>query len=249
MFAVLFSSLLWAASLPPVCERTDDTAIEMLQEPHHRLDFGNQGGLIDGGVCWWHSRFERAAAYVAQFKPSRRKPSASEAKSICRKISRMQFVSIPGYANLNEFSHDYEDVIQNELNQWQIRDGFLNHAWVNGLSGTSHMEPGQLAIHMNKIVQKFRSHPYPMFLRLQIKGITSHAFVLVGVENITNGYALKVTDSNTPRHVVTQTYHKGTSALDDFGTEFVPYMDYNKDLKQILSNKKNYCKLAQRSRR
>lgn len=50
------------------------------------LAFGNSGGLLRNGVCWWHSRFTRAALYLVYFEPSKPKPDARTARKAIRSL-------------------------------------------------------------------------------------------------------------------------------------------------------------------
>src|SRR5438270_754213 len=61
------------------CSRTREDFLSAGFSPSQRLSFGNTGGIAHGGVCWWHSRFQRAAIYLTIFRPDLPKPSHRKA--------------------------------------------------------------------------------------------------------------------------------------------------------------------------
>jgi len=239
--SAIFLSTATSQATLQVCERSDADILNMLHDRDNRLTYGNQGGLLNGGVCWWHSRFERAASYLAEFRPELPKPSESEARKISLRLSHLKITQIPGYHNLAEFSKDHPDAIQKALNLWQIRDGFINQSWIFGLKGSSSLEPAQLEMHIKKIVQQFRDSPKPVFLMLQYPGIVAHSYLLLGVRDMENGYQLEVADSNYPGDVGVQNYYKGSSSLKNDGDHFVPYVGFNRDFKRVHTRRDEYC--------
>ena len=52
--------------------------INYSSETTNLMSFKNQGGLFNGGVCWWHSRFQRNIFYLSIFRPDLNKPLKSE---------------------------------------------------------------------------------------------------------------------------------------------------------------------------
>lgn len=222
-----------ANSIPDVCERNHSVALELLREPENRLAFENRGGFLGQGVCWWHSRFERAAAYLAEFRPDLSKPSRSEARRICNRLSHLKITMIPGYRNLGEFSEDYSDLIQKELNQWQIRDGLLNQAWRRGLAGKTRLSAAKLKTRVEKIITSFKKNPRPLFIKLQYPGITAHSHLLLNVHEANTGDPLfEVADSNRPQITMYERYSDGFS---------IPYIEYNRDFKTISKRTLRYC--------
>ena len=116
---VLALSSLTAIGAAPTADRASMAAqnfcAERSNDPHalqslisqrdNQLGFVNQGGLFGGGVCWWHSRFTRSAAYLAVFDPSLPRPSDEDAKKIISRLRDRKGVTlIPGFRNLFEFS-------------------------------------------------------------------------------------------------------------------------------------------------
>ena len=125
---------------------------EILLNPRTTLSFRNQGGLFGGGVCWWHSRFTRNAAYIVRFRPDLAAPTEAEAKKIIKSIRRAKkIVEVPGFDSLLDFSRRHGDLILRELEAWQRKDGFINQQWVAGLSGSSENKPEALERKMDDL--------------------------------------------------------------------------------------------------
>jgi len=239
--------------LASICAQDTQTFHQKLFDVQNRLALQNAGGLANGGVCWWHSRFQRAAWALAVFDPTQPKPDANQARAIIRSlIQRNTVVVIPGYDDLQLFTGDYRHLIQTELEQWQIRDGFLNQAWIRGISGRSSLSARALKSQMDKIYSRFTDATADqdvLWLLLQIKGIVSHASLLVGMTPTANGgYHLEMVDSNVPQGIVTYEYQNGDTSLtpdSPLGYEnsfsMVPYLGYDQDLTRIHRALRNYC--------
>ncbi len=93
-------------------DRSNDGYLkELILKQENQLGFENMGGLFNGGVCWWHSRFLRNATYLTYYRPDLEGPKdAKEAKELVSQIIKgNQVVMIPGFKNLhrkkNEVSH------------------------------------------------------------------------------------------------------------------------------------------------
>ncbi|MCF8058293.1 MAG: hypothetical protein K9K67_03295 [Bacteriovoracaceae bacterium] len=148
----------------------------ILQNDEMRMAFQNRGGLINGGVCWWHSRFQRNAAYLTIYKPDQPMPDVEEAKSIIKKIRfASEVVTIPGFSNFYEFSSYFRDEIQDRLDGWQRTDGFIMQQWVVGLAGSSETTPENMKDIMDDLYKQV-SLGDVVYQKLQIKGIVAHAW-------------------------------------------------------------------------
>ncbi|MBI2606775.1 MAG: hypothetical protein HYW49_11920 [Deltaproteobacteria bacterium] len=227
-----------------ICSRTPAEFQRMILDPDNRLAFQNDGGLLDGGVCWWHSRFQRAANYLAVFRPDRPKPTEDEAFRLALRLTQMnRVVEIPGYANLYEFSSDFEQVIQERLEFWQAWDGFVNQAWIRGLAGSTHMRAKKMAARMDRLYQEVEGSHRIVFQMLQLKGITSHSWLVAGMTRILNGYQLHVVDSNAPLVTRTFLYRYGDTTIysPSFKEYFVPYRGFTRDLRKIFRTIREYC--------
>jgi hypothetical protein len=97
-----------------------DFVKDLTLSSNNLMSFTNHGGLANGGVCWWHSRFQRNALYLTLYKPDLPKPNDEETRDIVAAIRAGDaVVEIPGYKNFAEFSKDKEAAIQRELEKWQ----------------------------------------------------------------------------------------------------------------------------------
>jgi hypothetical protein len=167
-------------------------------ELSNRLSFNNDGGLFNGGVCWWHSRLQRSAFYLASFNKHAPKPEPNELKSILRKLRYFKGkVVIPGFENFNQFSSYYNAEIQKLLNKWQIQDGFIYQQWIRGISGSPQdVSSTKYKNRMKSLFERFQKKSIIPWVMWQFKGITSHALLIVGMQKTAKGFVLEVIDSN-----------------------------------------------------
>ncbi len=235
-----------------------------LTKESNRLGFLNSGGLANGGVCWWHSRFLRNATYLVYFAPEKsipedtyvwktvpnpggkgsrsdRVPAPGSIKDILRRIKSGQgVVEVPGFANLDEFSRHFQDEIQDLLNQWQIEDGFIYQQWVRGLSGSSVVAPEQLEKIMNELHARLTDGEI-VYQKLQIEGITAHAWLVIDSQKTSSGYRITVVDSNYHRPQ-TYAYTKGdTSLYHDWYGAFTPYIEQTGEEARLLRIRNKIC--------
>lgn len=211
----------------------------ILKDPKNQLHFMNQGGIFEGGVCWWHSRFTRAAAYLAIFDPAQPKPNREEAKNIILTIrKRKDIVVIPGYRNLIEFSYDWGDEILDKLEDWQKSDSLTRFSWFNGMTKEKDLAPEKLEEKMDDLFERI-SRGEVVYQMLQMPGIVAHAWLAVGMVKTPFGYYVDAIDSNAPGQVVRFTYIKGTSKMDytidyrNTGYTFVPYTGHTKEERKL----------------
>ncbi|MFL5785932.1 MAG: hypothetical protein ACJ76H_15040 [Bacteriovoracaceae bacterium] len=225
------------------CEKrsSDPHALQtLITDYNNQLYFMNEGGLFGGGVCWWHSRFTRSALYLAVFDPSLPKPSDAEAREIIGRIrDRKGITLVPGFKNLRDFSLAYRDEIQHKLNDWQKSDGVLKAAWVQGLSGKPAVDAAQLEKIMDETYERVQKGEV-LYQMLQMKGIDSHAWLVVGMEKLSDGYKLTVIDSNTGTD--TFTYQKGMTNFPYHGWySFVPYTHQVKEERKLSNKFSDFC--------
>lgn len=239
---VLFcASSLHAASF---CGRQQQDIRILLAETPSRISFVNRGGLFNGGVCWWHSRLQRSSAYLAKFRPGQRKPTRPEVMNILAKLRQMSGIAmIPGYSDFHSFTRDHEKEVQAMLDSWQKVDGFFNFQWIRGISGRSQLDPGSMKEQMDLVYAYYKLTPAPLWVMAQIKGITSHALLVVKMFPTDNGYVLDVIDSNHPLETLTIDYFYGESNLkapkDSYA--FVPYVGFQKDFQSISATLRRAC--------
>ncbi len=224
------------------CTRTKAELTEAFELPDNRLGFRNSGGIGNGGVCWWHSRLQRSSLYLARYAPTKPRPTYGEAQELVRSLVYFtRVIEIPGYSNFQSFSEDYRELIQSELNTWQIRDGFIAQQWIRGLSGKSSLPANQLQSHMETIYERFQTSEPGLWLMVQIKGITSHALILIGMTRTEQGFQLRVIDSNRPMETRILDYHIGDESLELGDMSFVPYLGFKRDQVLIDRALQAYC--------
>ncbi len=215
----------------------------LARSEYNRLQFRNQGGLFNGGVCWWHSLFQRAALYLAVFRPDLPRPTKSEAKALIHSIAAgKKVVEIPGYRHLWTFSYDFEDLIQRKLEEWQRVDGFLKFAWLKGLQGHPRVDPGEIKKRLDTIHHLVDDKSEVHWAMLQTPGISSHSALFTDVLRGPYRYDLEVIDSNRPTARRVFYYYPGDDAiyLKEYD-HFVPYVGRKSDLKNFRKASDRYC--------
>lgn len=215
---------------------------ELLKERESRMGFRNHGGLVNGGVCWWHSRFQRNAAYLTYYSPDKKRPSLEQAKSLIKDIRRgKKVVEIPGFKNFNEFSMAYAHEIQNRLEGWQRTDGFINQAWLTGLAGTTETTPEKMQENMDELYAQV-SQGEVVYQKLQLKGIIAHAWLVIDMEKTSDGYVLSVVDSNYPVSTNVYTYRTGMTSLNySYIGKFVPYTHKDNEEEKLKKVVASFC--------
>ncbi len=252
---LLLSSIAFAQTEPTKNELSDEkakfcsekldspTAIQdLLYSNQNQIAFVNQGGLIGGGVCWWHSRFTRNAAYLAFFRPELPKPSELQAKAIVKNIRKGKFVEIPGYKNLRAFSSDFANIVQEQLNAWQRFDGMVKQKWTQGLSGSSKAQNAdKFEADMDALYERVQKGEV-VFQMLQLKGIVAHAWLVIKMIKVENGYDLEVLDSNLG--VDTYQYRKGMESFEYH--HYGEFMPYTHEVKEEVSLRRKLMKVCDR---
>lgn len=245
LFSMSAHTALANSSNSSICSTHWSNLQAKLREPTSRMAFKNDGGIGDGGVCWWHSRFQRAAIYLATFAPEKSKPTLSEAKKIIHKLSYLSsVVEIPGYADFNSFSADYKKEIQEQLNRWQIRDGIGGFAWIRGLWGKPSLPPAQMKNRIDKIYSRFledASKNHTLWFMEQMPGIVAHASLVIDMKKTSDGYSIELIDSNFPDVTSFVSYKNGDTFLDGPSGEFVPYAGIERDNRKIDRAIARYC--------
>lgn len=241
---ILLIFLSFKLSAQPLCERIQNGIVPYLETPESRIDFKNQGGLFMGGVCWWHARLQRSSAYLIDFKPEQTPPNSQQLQQILNDLKRMKkVVVIPGFQNFNSFTKTYQKEVQALLESWQREDGFINQQWVRGISGKYELEPDEMKARMDLLHEQFLNSPHPMWVMAQIKGIASHAFLILEMAPKVEGYELKLVDSNHPTETRMIQYVHGQKFLQHIKEKysFVPYLGFQKDYSLIQASVNEFC--------
>ena len=217
---------------------------ELALETSNLFSFKNNGGLMNGGVCWWHSRFQRNILYLGLFRPSLPKPSTeAETKKLIHLIRLGSgVVTIPGYANFSDFTEENKNLIQAELNSWQIYDGFILGTWIDGLKGQTKLPANELSKLMDQVYKYVGIEKKIAWEKLQLKGITSHAWLIVDIKKLDDGYDLGIIDSNNPRMSTLYSYRTGDESffVKGYG-DFIPYLELKREEERITVAGEVFC--------
>jgi len=218
--------------------RSGDAFKALLSEDENLLAFTNKGGLANGGVCWWHSRFTRSANYLAVFRPELPRPTHAQALQIIETIvDNRGVVEIPGYANLREFSRSWNREIQHRLEVWQREEGFLKFGWIKGLKGRASLKPQAMKRQMDFLYEEVMTRKRVSWVKMQMKGIVAHAWLIVNmIRNSSGGYAIDYIDSayGIPMRA---SYRVGDTTVDGG----VPYLGQANDFWLIAGAIQRYC--------
>lgn len=207
------------------------------------MSFSNHGGLANGGVCWWHSRFQRNALYLTIYNPQKKKPSREEAAKIVAKIrAAEEVIEIPGYKNFSDFSYYHQSEIQRELEKWQKGDGIIKFNWVIGLSGSNVVDADTLKEMMDELYDYVEIQGNIAYQKLQIKGVTAHAWLVKNMKKTAAGYELEILDSNFPHRTSIYSYREGQKSFrHEYYGEFTPYLERKGEMDQIVLSIMKKC--------
>ena len=226
-------------------DRSSPTYVKQLIDSSENLmGFANYGGIGNGGVCWWHSRFQRNALYLTIYKPAEQRPTLDEAKIIVEKIrDAKEVIVIPGFRNFAEFSIDYRGTIQRELEKWQKGDGIIKFNWVVGLKGKSEISAEKMKASMDELYRYVEVNGNIAYQKLQIKGVVAHAWLVVNMQKTANGgYDLEVLDSNYANMTNIYHYKPGMKGFNHaaYGN-FVPYLERKEEMEKLRTIILNKC--------
>lgn len=227
------------------CERNRQDILSIMQEPTARIAFKNTGGLINGGVCWWHSRLQRSSFFLVRYAPANPRPNPKQLNEILLGLRNMdRVVTIPGHADFQSFTRTYQKQIQRMLNDWQVIDGLYHFQWLRGISGKPALPAPRMIDRMNAVYDAYKNSPAAMWIMAQMEGITSHSFLVVHMEKVNGGYDLDLIDSNHPMEVVKVSYQEGDQSLrtNKSSTPFVPYVGFQEDFRRISKGLVGHCR-------
>lgn len=225
-------------SMDQFCADRSDArfAKDLTTSSSNLMAFRNHGGLANGGVCWWHSRFQRNSLYVTVYKPAEKRPTDAEAAVLVGKIrDGKEIVVIPGYRNFAEFSSYHAAQIQRELEKWQKGDGIARFNWVIGLKGSSEVAPEEMKKMMDELYTYVEVDGNVAYQKLQIKGVVAHAWLVINMKQTSNGYDLEVLDSNFPNQTSVYKYSEGMTKFYHYGYgSFTPYLERTGEMDKLI---------------
>ncbi len=153
-------------------------------------------------------------------------------------------VEVPGYANLRDFSRDFQGLIQERLERWQVLDGLLGFAWVDGAMGDTELPADEMKDEMNILFMDTYKSQALSFLKLQLPGISAHAWILVSMIPTATGFDFYVIESNAPTQNIKTHYEYGDTHLSmpyNSSWTFVPSLDFEADLDKIAESLREAC--------
>lgn len=209
------------------------------------MPFNNRGGLGGGGVCWWHSRFQRNALYLTIYQPKLPKPKRAEVITLINQIRKAEkVITIAGYENFSEFAEENQNLIQSELERWQKSDSILHFSWLKGLSGKAVNSQEKMKEIMDAIYEEVEIQKNIAYTTVQIKGVAAHSWLVVRMNKTEDGYELEVLDSNLSDQTMFYNYQHGDTHLVYKGTpsfHFTPILGYTEEMKKINEIITNRC--------
>ena len=224
-------------------DREDKSFVKaMARQRENLMAMKNQGGLAKGGVCWWHSRFQRNALYLTYYNPSAPVPDTYQAIKIIRDIRNQNgLIEIPGFNNFGEFSRTFAKEIQNELERWQRFEG-LRFTWIRGLRGSSSVHPEWMKTLMDNLYEEVHTNNHIAYQKLQMKGVTAHAWLVIDMVQTSEGYDLEILDSNFPDRTSFYQYKVGDTHLKyPTAGSFVPYLENVNEMRWINETIQEEC--------
>lgn len=226
-----------------LAEMNNPSILDMANDPSNLMAFKNNGGLFNKGVCWWHSRFQRNVLYLAIFRPDLQVPSQQRLREIIFKLRNgIEVVEIPGFSNFEEFSAANQILIQQELNRWQLFDGIILGKWIDGLKGSTQTSPEKLQASMHVLFNYVEGQKKIAYQKLQLKGITAHAWLVIGMRASDNGFHIGYIDSNMPRYSQNYTYQFGDKSFFINGYDyFVPYLEFTREESRLSVVAQSFC--------
>lgn len=179
------------------CAEYDANAIgqRILNDPNaNTLAFENPPGTFRTYLCWLHSRFQRSATYLTNYRPELPRPNRNQAIDIISQIvAHRNVVEIPGFRNLNEFSTVYREEITAALNSMATGCFFNPGDCGARITDPYHPSPSDLRTTMDDLYDRVvRSRGDIQFLRVRrlrdepliANGFRSHAVNLLSMDPI-----------------------------------------------------------------
>lgn len=181
-----------------ICQMTAEDFLAKAAHPGNLTANHNAAGPLNTGMCWWHSKMQRAAIYLAVFdRPDQPAPSREEAIQIFKDLRNYKkVVSIPGYTNWKEFSDAFSSEFYQELGNWEIAES-LRLGFVQGLraEGTTSTQM------LQKISDEVNDYKRVTFVLLKMPLLEAHSWLLQSMELKGSDFIAGFIDSNWPNHV------------------------------------------------
>jgi hypothetical protein len=224
-------------------DRMDPQYVKQLaREEANRMSFRNHGGFFGGGVCWWHSRFQRNALYLTYYSPNAPIQTEEEVRALVRNIRNGNGIQeIRGFKNFLEFSNHFEAIIQKELEYWQRFETRWG-TFIRGLRGSSKVSAEWMEKLMGYLYDEVEIKNNIAYQKLQLKGVVAHAWLVISMKKDDKGYDLEVIDSNFPRRTSNYRYNYGdTHLIYPYFGRFVPYLEMENETEWNNESITDFC--------
>lgn len=100
-----------------------------------------------------------------------------------------------------------------------------------GLKGSNVVEASELRKMMDELYEYVEIEGNIAYQKLQIKGVTAHAWLVVNMKKTSNGYDLEVLDSNYPSQTMIYSFRDGmTNFNHTYYGAFTPYLERRAEL-------------------
>jgi hypothetical protein len=204
---------------------TQDTPLNDRLLPRFQMGTGNQPGWLNMNLCWWHSRLQRAAAYLVQFDPNSQKPNSEQAIKILRALTFFKSVRLPGYQSIYEFTRDFPNELETVLSEWQIRTTVIAPQHVLGTTLLNFVFSPEERLKIaersfQNLLDDLDVAPRPIILMAEHpSGFGSHTFMVVGyyVDLKTGDISLSIIDSNQPgKTIFWDVYKNGEFDISEY---------------------------------
>lgn len=240
--AVFLCAVLFSNTQANICELTMRDFQRLAEIPSQKIFHENAGGIFNKGICWWHTRLQRSSVFLTEYQPEAPKLSLKQAEHVVDElISMNKVVKIRGYKDFNSFTQEHSKMIQRKLEAWQMREGVSKF---RGLKGSSKEKPEKMKELMDDLFDRVNTKGRLAFVMLQIPGPSAHSWLVTDMTKTPNGYKLTVTDSSHPIVSFEQDYRIGDTQLSNEhvgGEKFVPYIQFDSELDNILNTIKRHC--------
>jgi hypothetical protein len=181
-----------------ICQMKAEDFLAKAEHPSNLTSNFNDDGPLGTGLCWWHTKMQRAALYLAVFDgPDQPLPTREEALQIFAKLRDLkEVVSIPGFKNWFDFTQAFHDEFYQILGQWEIQDSMQLQFWkgVRALKTTD-------AATLKNISLEINEYKRLTFVLLKMPYFEAHSWLAQSFELEGTDFKIGFIDSNSPSHV------------------------------------------------
>lgn len=158
----------------------------------------NIDGPLNTGMCWWHSKLQRAAIYLAVFdRPNEPRPTSEEAKQIFRDLTQLtKVISIPGFRDWYHFTDVFRLEFYEVLGDWEISET-LRLEFVKGLRALKPTDTFEL----QKISREVNEYKRVTFVLLKMPWLEAHSWLVTSYNGTAKNFEISFLDSKWPSGV------------------------------------------------